>query len=98
MASASEYSYECLNTILALLPALVAAKELGLLRELLTHSLVPMFLDDQFSGLRSAPISFMNWESDDGHRYSTIETWKLLVRAVMAMAEEEKAGKKRKKN
>jgi hypothetical protein len=70
---------------------LLASGELGMLRELLSHSLIGAALDDEAvrSGLASFWHSTYGWTTSDGHCCGTANTFLLIVRGLTALVEEE---------
>ena len=90
--AAEGWTYEAVNAAEFLVPAMLAAGELELLRDFMAHSMVGEALHDEM--VREGVGSFWagpfgSWKSDDGHCISTFDSWMLIVRAVSALLEEQ---------
>ena len=86
------YAIEVVQVIIGGFPgALLAAGDLDGLRDLLEHSLPGAALDDNVARAAVAAFfagGFGAWKTDDGHCFSTLDTWLLTVRGLAALVEE----------
>ena len=77
--------------IYGVVTALLAAGELESLRDFMAHSLLGACLED--AGLRAGMESFFSglygWQTEDGHRHSTLDTWLMMVRGLAVLLEKD---------
>ena len=95
-AAVEAYSFEAVCSIYFIVPSLLYAGEVGLLRDLLEDSLLGAALRNEGTireGLASwFQGAFAGWSTDDGHCLITFDTWMHAVRGVAALVLEEKGG------
>ena len=87
----SEYLFELvMYSPLTLLSGMLAADEMGLVRELIPHTLTGIALRDSMVALELEKIireSFFTWESPEGYCFWRAETIMLQARALAAVAD-----------
>lgn len=86
------YGYEVYVATAFLISTLLIADERETLRDYVANSIFGHLLNDEVAKVTLTSfyqVPYCTWKSDDGHCHSTLDTYWLVVRGVMALLEED---------